>query len=160
MSSRHSSSTKHRSSKQKNMEADAEAILESVKRVLSQIDAMLEEVPDEWDAYLGRARSIISSLDRIHFFRYPNRLAEQQWIIQVLQDYAYHDADDGSIIEVAEWCQTSWLRILRDHPDDVDILTGKHPQNSKAKLVWQLFHTILFGILLFSIAVVVNSRRS
>lgn len=108
------------------MEADSEAILESVKRILSQINAVVAEDPDDWAAYLGRARSAVSSLDRIHFFRNTGRLAEQQWIIQVLQDYAYHDADEGNIRDIAEWCQASWLRILRDHPDNIEILTGEH----------------------------------
>lgn len=108
------------------MEADSEAILESVKRVLAQIDSVVADDPEEWENYLGRARSAMSSLDRIHFFRDPSRLPEQQWLIQVLQDYAYHEADDGSIRDIANWCQTSWLRILRDHPDNVEILSGKN----------------------------------
>jgi hypothetical protein len=116
------------------MESDSEAIRDSVKRVLSQVDACVEDNPDDWESYLGRARSAMASVDRIHFFRNAGRLPEQQWIIQVLQGYAYHDADDGNIRDIAEWCQTSWLRILRDHPDNVEILTGTYfvvvePQN-------------------------------
>lgn len=106
------------------MEQDAESIVASVKRLLSQIDNMLADDNDDWQAYLQSARSAISSLDRINFIRAPNRLPEQKWIIQILQDYAYHDSDEGAIRDIAEWCQAAWLRILRDHAGDVTALTG------------------------------------
>jgi hypothetical protein len=123
--SRHAPSSKHRTQKQKGTEQDTEAIVASAKRVLTQIDTMLAEDADDWEAYLPGARSAVSSLDRINFIRVPNRLPEQKWIVQVLQDYAYHDSDEGAIQDIAEWCQAAWLRILRDHPGDVTALTGK-----------------------------------
>ncbi len=108
------------------MEDDIEPWVENFKTLLTQIDNMLADDHDEWEDYLHAARSAVATLDRIHFFRMTDRLEEQRWIIQVLQDYAYHDADEGSIQDIADWCRASWLRILRDHPEDVDILKGQY----------------------------------
>jgi hypothetical protein len=110
------------------MEQDTEAVVASVKGVLTQIDSMLAENADDWEAHLPGAQSAISSLDRINFIRAPNRLEEQKWVVQVLQDYAYHDSDEGAIQDIAEWCQAAWLRVLRDHPGDATALEGKVPK--------------------------------
>jgi hypothetical protein len=85
---------------------------------------VLNEHRGEWEIYLPVARSAIKSLEEVEYFSLPGRLAEQRWMVQVLQNYAYHDSDDGSIQDIADWCQASWLRILRDHPEDVESLTG------------------------------------
>jgi len=115
------------------MEDAAHSSTESVRDVLTGIENMLTEHRDEWENYLPAARSTISSLDEVDYFSLPERFAEQRWIVQVLQDYAYHDSDHGGIQDIVVWCQASWLRILRDHPDDVDILTGSSsPSNNYA----------------------------
>lgn len=72
------------------------------------------------------ARSAMTALDHLHFFRDPARYAEQVWIIQGLQDFAYFDADNGCISDIAEHCQASWLRVLRNYPESVDTLAGKY----------------------------------
>jgi hypothetical protein len=113
------------------MEQDTESVVVSVKRLLSQIDNMLADDADDWESYLPGAQSAISSLDRINFIRIPDRLPEQRWIVQILQDYAYHDSDEGAVRDIAEWCQAAWLRILRDHPGDFAALTGKLPKTPK-----------------------------
>ena len=109
------------------MEEDTESLVTSVKSFLTQVDSMLVEDADQWEDYLPAARSAIAVLDRIHFLDLRERLEEQRWIIQVFQDYAYHSPDEGCIQDIAEWCRTSWLRILRDHPDDVEALIGVSP---------------------------------
>ena len=106
------------------MEENTESLVTSVKTLLAQVDKMLAEDANRWEDYLPRARSAIAGLDRIHFFGLPERLEEQPWIIQGFQDYAYHHPDEGSIQDIAEWCRTSWLRILHDNPEDVEILLG------------------------------------
>lgn len=124
--SRQSHYSQQRSSRQKIIEDDIEFAVENVKTFLTRIDNMLLDNRDEWEDCLHAARSAITTLDRIHFFRMTDRLEEQRWIIQVFQDYAYHDPDEGFIADIADWCRTSWLRILRDHPEDVDILKGQY----------------------------------
>ena len=110
------------------MEEDTESLVNSVKTFLTQLNNLLAEDVDYWDDYLPPARSAIAVLDRIQYFELPGRLAEQRWVIQVLQDYAYHNPDEGSVEYIAEWCRKSWLRILRDHPEDVETLIGMPPQ--------------------------------
>ncbi|OBT54589.1 hypothetical protein VE04_04033 [Pseudogymnoascus sp. 24MN13] len=61
---------------------------------------------------------------RERFLKDTGRLQEQVWLIQVLQDYSFHDADEGCIQDISQWCQSSWLRVLRDHPNNVTILKG------------------------------------
>lgn len=106
------------------MEEDTESLVNSVKTFLTQLHDILVEDVDHWEDYLTPARSAITVLDRIQYFELPGRLSEQRWIIQVLQDYAYHNPDEGSIQNIAEWCRKSWLRILLDHPEDVETLIG------------------------------------
>ncbi|KFY43444.1 hypothetical protein V495_03941 [Pseudogymnoascus sp. VKM F-4514 (FW-929)] len=102
----------------------SEANLANVKHNLELLDNMLSERPGEWEQWLSTARSATRAIDAMSFLKDTGRLQEQVWLIQVLQDYAFHDADEGCIRDIARWCQSSWLRVLRDHPDNVTILKG------------------------------------
>lgn len=106
------------------MEDTADSVISPVKGVIADIENMLYENPEEWENYLPAARSAIATVDKAKFFSLTKRLAEQRWVIQVLQDFAYHDPDDGGIKDIANWCEASWLTILQDHPDDVNTLEG------------------------------------
>jgi hypothetical protein len=132
MSSRHSGSSRHRSHQSRSSATDGanEDLVDQVKSIASLLYDVVTARPHEWEAYLASARSAMTALDHLRFFRDPTRFAEQVWIIQGLQDYAYHDADSGCIRDVAEYCQSSWLRVLRNYPDNVETLTGKvHPSH-------------------------------
>jgi hypothetical protein len=121
-------SSKHRPSKGKDkgtvLSEKSEANLANVKHNLELLDNMLSERPGEWEQWLSTARSATRAIDAMSFLKDTGRLQEQVWLIQVLQDYAFHDADEGCIRDIARWCQSSWLRVLRDHPDNVTILKG------------------------------------
>lgn len=123
-----SSSSKHRSSKHKEKDTvlseKSEANLAKVKNNLVLLDKMLSERPQEWEQWLSTARSAMRAIDAMRFFKDNGRFQEQVWLIQVLQDYSFHDADEGCIQDIAQWCQSSWLRVLRDHPDNVTVLKG------------------------------------
>lgn len=126
--SRHSGSSKHRSHHSKSTDQDPEDLVEQVKSIVTLLYEVVSSRPHEWETYVPSARSAMTALDRIHFFRDPQRYAEQVWMLHGLQDFAYHDADSGCIRDVAEWCQSSWLRILRNYPENVETLTGMfHP---------------------------------
>jgi hypothetical protein len=99
-------------------------LVEQVKSIVTLLYEVVSSRPHEWETYLPSARSAMTALDRIHFFRDPQRYAEQAWMLHGIQGYAYHDPDSGCIRDIAEWCQASWLRILRNFPDDVQTLTG------------------------------------
>jgi hypothetical protein len=125
------------------MEDTTDFVTQSVRDALTGIEIMLTEHRDEWESYLPAARSTVTSLNEVEYFSLPDRLSEQRWIVQVLQDYAYHDSDDGSIQDIADWCQASWLRILRDHPDDVETLTGSSSPSSNYAFSLEVSWTVL-----------------
>ena len=126
--SRHSGSSRHHRSHHSSGSSSgaiSEDVVEQVKGIVTTLYDVVTTRPSEWEAYLASARSAMTALDGMHFFRDAQRFAEQVWIIQGLQDYAFHDADNGVIRDIAQWCQTSWLRVLRNYPENVDVLTGK-----------------------------------
>jgi len=125
-SSRHSGSSRHRSHQSRSSEGNSEDLVEQVKSIVTLLYEVVSNRPDEWETYLPSARSAMTALDHLRFFRDPARFAEQVWIIQGLQDFAYHDADTGCIRDLAEYCQSSWLKVLRNYPENVETLTGKH----------------------------------
>ncbi|KAF8856949.1 hypothetical protein BDZ45DRAFT_691292 [Acephala macrosclerotiorum] len=122
--SRHSGSSRHRSHQPRSSEINPEDTIEQVKAVVNQLNGVMSSAPHEWEAYLPSARSAMSALDHVRFFRDSQRYTEQVWILHGLQDFAFHDPDAGAIRDVAEWCQAAWLRILRNYPDDIETLTG------------------------------------
>lgn len=122
--SRHSGSSRYRSHHSRNTEENPEDLVEQVKSIITLLYEVVSSRPYEWEAYLPSARSAMTALDHIRFFRDPQRFAEQVWMLHGLQDYAFHDADSGCIRDIAEWCQTAWLRILRNYPENVETLTG------------------------------------
>ena len=122
--SRHSGSSRHRSHQSRSTEQDPEDLVEQVKSIVTLLYEVVSSRPHEWETYVPSARSAMTALDRIHFFRDPQRYAEQVWMLHGLQDFAYHDADSGCIRDIAEWCQSAWLRILRNYPENVETLTG------------------------------------
>jgi len=122
--SRHSGSSRHRSHHSKNTEENTEDLVEQVKSIVTLLYEVVSTRPQEWESYLPSARSAITALEQLRFFRDHERFAEQVWILHGLQDFAFHDADSGSIRDIAEWCQAAWLRVLRNYPENVDVLTG------------------------------------
>lgn len=136
--SRHSGSSRHRSHQPRSSETNSEDTVEQAKAVVNQLNTVLTSAPHQWETYLPSARSAMSALDHVRFFRDSHRYNEQIWILHGLQDFAFHDPDRGAIRDVAEWCQAAWLRILRNYPEDVETLTGT-PQQLLEEAIWLLF---------------------
>lgn len=136
MSRHHRSHQQKPSSSRHKLEDEMEDSIASIKEQILDIDEMLSDYPEEVNDFLSTARSAMTSLDRLNFFRLPRRLTEQVWMLRILQDMAFHDADNGCLRDVADWVQRKWLRILRDHPDDKDILAGMtHSMSSRDALI-------------------------
>ena len=121
---RQSGSSRHRSHHSRSTEQDSEQLVEQVKSIVTLLYEVVSSRPHDWETYVPSARSAITTLDRIHFFVDPQRYIEQVWLLHGLQDFAYHDADSGCIRDIAEWCQTAWLGILQNYPENVEALTG------------------------------------
>jgi len=110
--SRHSGSSRHRPHHSKNTEENTEDLVEQVKSIVTLLYEVVSTRPHEWESYLPSARSAVTALDHLRFFRDHERFAEQVWILHGLQDFAFHDADSGSIRDIAEWCQAAVSRIF------------------------------------------------
>lgn len=120
-----SSNSKTCRHKSRSTEGNPEDMVEQVKSIITLLDEVVSFRPHECETYIPSARSAVTALEHIRFFRDPARFAEQVWIIRGLQSFAFFDADNGSVIDIADFCQNAWLRVLRNYPENVDVLTGK-----------------------------------
>jgi hypothetical protein len=125
--SRHSGASRHRphGSSSRNTDSNSEDLVSQVKSIVDQLNDVVSNRPNEWETYLPSARSAVTALDHLRFFRDPQRFAEQVWILHGLQDYSFHDPDSGIIRDIADWTQAAWLRVLRNFPENEEVLTGK-----------------------------------
>ncbi|KAM3085066.1 hypothetical protein ACMFMG_003502 [Clarireedia jacksonii] len=118
--SRNSRSSRHQSKS----DGGSEDMVEQVKSIITLLDEVVSTRPNDCATYIPSARSAVTALEHLRFFRDPQRFAEQIWILQGLQDFAFYDADNGCVQDVADFCQNSWLRVLRNYPENVDVLKG------------------------------------
>jgi hypothetical protein len=118
--SRNSRSSRHQSKS----DGASEDMVEQVKSIITLLDEVVSSRPNDCATYIPSARSAVTALEQLRFFRDPQRFAEQVWILQGLQDFAFYDADNGCVQDVADFCQNSWLRVLRNYPENVDVLKG------------------------------------
>lgn len=125
--SRHSSLSKHKRGHSSSSNSTTEDYIAQSKSIVDLLNEVVTERPYEWETYLASARSAMNALDHVRFFRETNRFVEQVWLLDSLQDYAFHDPDNGYIQDIAVWCESSWLRLLRTFPENTQILTGGCP---------------------------------
>ncbi|KAL2357713.1 hypothetical protein BJ546DRAFT_323740 [Cryomyces antarcticus] len=103
---------------------DEEQRISACKASVRQIYTMLHSSPNDWRYYIVTARGVIASIESTTFMHSSSRVAEQTWLVNGLQQLAYHDADNGNVPDVADWCTRQWLTILQRHPDNVPALNG------------------------------------
>ncbi|KAL1633644.1 hypothetical protein SLS56_002792 [Neofusicoccum ribis] len=94
--------------------------LTSCKTAVAQIEAVLKSHPHAWRNYLQSARSVITAVNSISSIG----TADWTWIIAVLQDLGFADADDGGVADISNWCQSQWLAILESRPNNTPALRG------------------------------------
>ena len=107
------------------MDRNAEDALEQCKSVVNYLNEFNSSQSHEWEPYLVSARSAMVALDKIRFFREAHRFAEQVWLLNGFQNFAFNDPDRGVVQDIADWSQVGWLSVLRNYPDNVEALTGK-----------------------------------
>ncbi|CAD6452945.1 04eb4763-fb1e-47c9-a447-4decbfaf29b3 [Sclerotinia trifoliorum] len=135
-----SKTSRHQS---RSTEGNPEDMIEQIKSIITLLDEVVSLRPHECETYIPSARSAVTALEHIRFFRDPARFAEQVWIIRGLQSFAFYDADNGSVIDIADFCQNAWLRVLRNYPENVDVLTGlgrnwlQRSQATLASIHWE-----------------------
>lgn len=116
------------------------------KANIAQIYTMLQVSPEDWESYIGRARSVMTSINAIPFMADPTRIEEQLWIIEGLQQLASQEPGNGGLSDIAHWCMRQWLVVLEHHPHHTGVLKGgsillEHPHH----LVVEVLHKTLTG---------------
>jgi hypothetical protein len=94
------------------------------KTATNQIYTMLRSSPQQWQNFLGLARTIITQLDSTTFMQQATRTAEQVSIIAALQILAFKDVDNGAIMDIASWCSRQWLILVQRDEQNVSALRG------------------------------------
>ena len=120
-----SGSTRHHHRSSRTMASDYEDIITQVKNAVTTLYDVAASRPYDCQSYIPSARSAMTNLDNIRFFQDTNRFAEQVWILQGLQQFTYHDADHGAIVDIADYTQACWLILLDHFPNNETVLTGK-----------------------------------
>ena len=94
------------------------------QRTIDQIDGVLNSSAGHWRDLLDPARTAMSGFDALSFFGDTGSLSTQVHVLSVLQNLAYHDVDTGGVTDIGDWTLLKWLRLLQDHPQDVEVLKG------------------------------------
>ncbi|KAL1651432.1 hypothetical protein SLS58_000772 [Diplodia intermedia] len=95
--------------------------LAQCKSAVTQIEAALHSHPHAWQNYLQSARSIVTAVSSMQSL--PT--GDWAYFVTVLQDLGFADADNGSVTDITNWCQTQWLAILEKRPNSTAALRGK-----------------------------------
>ena len=103
---------------------DEEQRIAAARANVSEIYEALSTNPSAWQFSLTSARGAMTAIDATMFMRRRDQLEDQAWLVSGLQKLAYHEADVGAVIDVSEWCLRSWLVILQNHPNNVEVLKG------------------------------------
>ena len=106
------------------MTPNNERRIASAKTQVAAIYLSLREQEDDWQINLGTARDVMQVIDNTTFMARAGRVGEQVWLVEGLQRLAYHDVDTGGVRDIADWCLRQWLRLLTNHPANVETLRG------------------------------------
>ncbi|KAF8477009.1 hypothetical protein BDZ91DRAFT_787615 [Kalaharituber pfeilii] len=100
----------------------AEQYIASAKQGLINARCWLQT--SDWRNGLSTVRSCINYVNTSQIMLNDNRLDERLWILNEVQQFAYHDADSGGISELSSWCEVEYNRILSAFPCHVGALTA------------------------------------
>ncbi|OJD30924.1 uncharacterized protein BKCO1_5400074 [Diplodia corticola] len=90
------------------------------KSAVTQIEAALRSHPHAWQNYLQSARGIVTAVSSMQSLP----MGDWAYFVAVLQDLGFADADNGSVTDVTNWCQTQWLAMLEKRPNSTAALRG------------------------------------
>ncbi|KAI9751594.1 MAG: hypothetical protein M1835_001197 [Candelina submexicana] len=106
------------------MTSNAERRIASVKTQVKQIYLALQEHQSDLQSSVNTARDVMHVIGSTTFMSRPGRVGDQVWLIEGLQRLAYHDFDTGGVRDIADWCLRHWLRVLTNHPENVEAHRG------------------------------------
>ncbi|KAF2234470.1 hypothetical protein EV356DRAFT_532782 [Viridothelium virens] len=103
---------------------DEEQRIAAAKSSVSEIYNALSTNPSAWQFSLTTARGAMTAIDATTYMRRGDQHDDQVWLVNGLQKLAYHEPDVGAVNDISEWCLRSWLVILQNHPNSVEVLKG------------------------------------
>ena len=104
---------------------DEERRVDEILTNLRTLASLNPSTQTENNARVDTARTIIQFLNTSTFMIWPGRYDDQIFLITELQNIAYHEADNGGVQHVAQWCIMQFLDLLARYPDSILALTGK-----------------------------------
>lgn len=88
-----------------------------------------------WRNGVSAVRTCISYVDASQIMFNNSRLEERLWILNEVQQFAYHDLDAGGVKDLATWCEVEYNRILSTNPSHIGALRGKF-ESSLDSIMW------------------------
>ncbi|KAH7061644.1 hypothetical protein BKA63DRAFT_199694 [Paraphoma chrysanthemicola] len=97
----------------------------AVRNLISTVDLIssnLDIRPDSWREQVQAIRNTTMSLEILDTTPSEPRKRWQLPLISVFQRVAFADADNGAIMDLADWCLRQALTLLHLYPEDAEIL--------------------------------------
>ena len=107
------------------MDSDLNDRMAMCRTSIACIRSMLRSRPNDWQSYVSHARFVMATIDTVPFSADPADLDQRTWMIEGLQKLAYHETDNGSFSDIADWCMRHWLVVLQHQPENVTTLRGR-----------------------------------
>ena len=101
----------------------SEQYIASAKQGLIDARSYLQSA--NWTHGTSAVKTCINYINASQMMFNDSRLDERLWILNEVQQFAYHDPDAGGITELATWCEIEYNRILSVNPLHVGALQGK-----------------------------------
>lgn len=102
--------------------ATSEQYVESAKQGLQNLRTYLQR-PD-WRNAEPALKTVCGYVDASGIISDSRRIAESMWILSEVNAFAYFDADNGGLPELANWCERGYNTILASNPYNTEALRG------------------------------------
>lgn len=122
-----SSSTRGERRLRSNTSTDTDVLVFPV----TQIDLALRQYERDADSrtlvdqHVPLARQVITLLNDVDFIAPASDPSIQVYVVDVLQQLAFYDAEHGSVRDLETWSQNAWLTLSQAHPRNIAILLGQ-----------------------------------
>ncbi|KAI9835153.1 MAG: hypothetical protein M1819_002522 [Sarea resinae] len=101
-----------------------ERISELSRTAVERLHRVLQNESEDPTSLLETARSLTSALNKDSIMADTVSLDDGIFLIDGFQRLAFQDADNGGLLDIADWCMAQWLGILQRHPENVAALQG------------------------------------
>lgn len=98
------------------MDPRSESLIAKAKLTLTDINHNLHSSPHSWPTFTATIRTITTHISSTPLLEIPSRNEESTWLLTQIQSFAFFDADNGPIPDLAAWCEHGWDSVLHyDH---------------------------------------------